>query len=103
MKRTTVRMPADIHEKLRKESFETGLSQNEIIVNALQEKYKERLKVKNIAAKDLLTIKQALEGEIAIVIQLKEESDSEFMKESCNNNIERYKDTLKKINSMMEE
>lgn len=46
MKRTTVRMPASLHEELRKESFETGLSQNEIIVNALQEKYKERLNIK---------------------------------------------------------
>lgn len=54
-------------------------------------------------SKDLLTIKQALEGQIEIVNQLKGESDSEFMKESCDNNIERYKNTLEKINSMREE
>lgn len=49
MKRTTVRIPASIHEKLRKESFETGLSQNEIIVNALQKKYKKDVSMdKNI-------------------------------------------------------
>lgn len=54
-------------------------------------------------SKDLLTIKQALEGQIEIVNQLKGESDSGFMKEHCDNNIERYEDTLEKINSMREE
>ena len=37
MKRFSLRIPVGLHEKLRKESFETGKSINELIINAIEE------------------------------------------------------------------
>ncbi len=37
MKRFSLRIPVKLHEKLRKESFETGKSINELIINAIEE------------------------------------------------------------------
>ncbi len=43
MKRFSLRMPDALHEKLRWESFKTGKSINELILNELKEKYGEGL------------------------------------------------------------
>lgn len=40
MKRFSLRLEDDIHEKLRRESFETGVSINEIIVELIEKYYK---------------------------------------------------------------
>lgn len=40
MKRFSLRLEDELHEKLRVESFETGISMHEIIVKALEQKYK---------------------------------------------------------------
>lgn len=40
MKRFSLRLDDELHEKLRTESFKTGISMNEIVVEAIEEKYK---------------------------------------------------------------
>lgn len=40
MKRFSLRLEDELHEKLRRESFETGVSINEIIVKLIEEYYK---------------------------------------------------------------
>lgn len=40
MKRFSLRLEDELHEKLRVESFQTGVSMNEIIVEAVEQKYK---------------------------------------------------------------
>lgn len=46
MKRFSLRLEKELHELLRKESFETGKSINEIIVELIGSKYKENAKMK---------------------------------------------------------
>ena len=46
MKRFSLRLEDDLHEKLRRESFETGESINEIITKLIKSKYKEDIEMK---------------------------------------------------------
>lgn len=41
MKRFEIRLPKKLHEKIRRESFETGKSMNEITVEMIENNYKE--------------------------------------------------------------
>lgn len=45
MKRFSLRIPADMHEKLRRESFKTERSINDLIIDSIKEKYKEENKM----------------------------------------------------------
>ena len=46
MKRFSLRLEDDLHEKLRRESFETGVSINEIIIKLVEEYYEEERNMK---------------------------------------------------------
>lgn len=48
MKRFSLRLKDELHEKLRVESFHTGASMNEIIVEAIKQKYKGEVKMKRL-------------------------------------------------------
>lgn len=47
MKRLTLRLPEELHQLIRKQSFETGKSMNEIIVDIIGENYKKKGKKNN--------------------------------------------------------
>lgn len=51
MKRFSLRLEKDLHEKLRKESFDTGESINEIITKLIKNKYKEDIEMKRFKIK----------------------------------------------------
>ena len=46
MKRFSLRLKKELHEKLRRESFETEVSINEIVTKLIEEKYKEDKEMK---------------------------------------------------------
>ena len=52
MKRFSLRLKDELHEKLRVESFHTGASMNEIIVEAIKQKYKGEVKMKEKLKKE---------------------------------------------------
>ena len=56
-----------------------------------------------LSSTDLLTIEQALKDQIIAVKEIKRDTSSEFLKKSCDNNIERYKDTLEKVTRIRKE
>lgn len=65
MKRFSLRLEDELHEKLRVESFQTGVSMNEIIVEAVKQKYKgekERLRMK----KELNILKNKEDGDLTL-------------------------------------
>lgn len=94
MKRLELRIPAKLHEKLRKESFETERSMNEIVNELLKNKYEEENKVlkekleelKKMIGEELTLlemdneIKKILESESSIFDSLTEDciADGEY-------------------------
>jgi predicted HicB family RNase H-like nuclease len=48
MKRFSLRLEKELHEKLRRESFETEASINEIVTKLIEEKYKENKEMKTL-------------------------------------------------------
>lgn len=74
MKRFSLRLEKDLHEKLRLESFETGRSINEIIVELIGSKYEEDAEMKKLY--------ELKEGKRAFLFKGNLESTIEFLKEN---------------------
>lgn len=77
--RTTARIPKPIHEMLRKESFETGISQNEIIVESLKIRYEGEMKMKKVYFTDQEVIEGKNKADLGEVVAKVEYLEYEYL------------------------